>query len=215
MAEILLYDEIGENWWSGGGISASKFVQMLAAAGTAEPLTVRINSPGGDVFEAVAIYNALKAHPVQKTIVIDGLAASAASFIAMAGDKIIAHEGSMIMIHMPWAGVTGTADDMRKVADLLDKVVNDSNIPIYSGRTGQPADKIKEWLAAETWFSAAEAVANGFADEVDPVKAIAPPKTPTERYRKKWQKAPAALAKLESNWELDLAEMELDLAMAI
>lgn len=184
MAEILLYDAIGNYF---GEFSAKGFATALAAVPRSERITLRINSPGGDVFEALAIYNQAKNHAGGVDVVIDGLAASAASLIAMVGQRITIAEGAMLMIHLPWAGAVGTAEDMRRVAELLDKIVEDSNLPIYAGRTGQTPEQIRDWLIAETWLSAAEAVQFGFADAIDPVTAKPAPAAATERLAANWK----------------------------
>lgn len=162
-AEILIYEEIGQSWWNDSGVGAKQFAENLKALGDVKVLNVRINSPGGDVFEGNAIKTQLEQHPAVKNVFIDGLAASAASYIAMAGDRIEVSRNAMIMIHSASGGVLGNAEDMRKMADLLEKI--DGNIvDMYHRRTGQTVDKIQEWMAAETWFTADEAVQHGFAD---------------------------------------------------
>jgi ATP-dependent protease ClpP protease subunit len=167
-AEILIYEEIGESWWSGSGISAKRFAEDLKALGDGiETLNVRINSPGGDVFDGAAIKTQLEQHPATVNVFIDGLAASAASYIAMAGKTIQISDNALFMIHNAQGGVLGNAADMRQMADLLDKI--DSTIAaMYTRRTKQPDAKIKDWMAAETWFNAEEAVKYGFADAIMP-----------------------------------------------
>jgi ATP-dependent Clp protease protease subunit len=129
-------------------------------------ITVRINSGGGDVFAGVAIHSMLKRHQANVTVYIDGLAASIASIIAMAGDKVIMPKGSMMMIHNPWSFTGGDANDFRKMADTLD-AIRDSMIPIYADKTGMTSEEIIALLDAETWLSAEEAVEMGFATEVE------------------------------------------------
>jgi ATP-dependent Clp protease protease subunit len=136
-------------------------------------LRVYINSPGGDVFDGVAIYNAIKRHPGKKTVCIDGIAASAASMIAMAGDDINIANNGMMMIHQAWGYALGNADDMRETADLLDKITNTSVLESYA-RTGLDREKLSALMKAETWMTADEAIEHGFADrkyEADDVKA--------------------------------------------
>lgn len=162
-AEILIYEEIGQNWWSESGVGAKQFASDLKALGDVKVLNIRINSPGGDVFEGNAIKTQLEQHPAVKNVFIDGLAASAASYIAMAGNHIEISKNALFMIHNASGGVLGNAEDMRKMADLLQKI--DGNIAdMYARRTSKPLDKIQEWMSAETWFSADEAVEHGFAD---------------------------------------------------
>jgi ATP-dependent Clp protease, protease subunit len=165
-AEIVIFDEIGT-----GGISAKAFNDQLKALGDVQSITLRINSPGGDVFDGTAIYNMLKRHPARVEVTVDGIAASIASVIAMAGDRIIMPENSMLMIHNPWGGVIGEADDMRDMAEALEKI----KVSILSAyrRSGKSDEKISALMDAETWLSAQEAVAAGFADEMIPAVKVA------------------------------------------
>jgi ATP-dependent protease ClpP protease subunit len=164
-AEILIYEEIGQNWWSESGIGAKQFAEDLKALGPVKVLNIRINSPGGDVFEGSAIKTQLENHPATKNVFIDGLAASAASYIAMAGNRIEISPNAMFMIHNASGGVLGNAEDMRKMAGLLEKI--DGTIAeMYQRRTNAALSDIQDWMKAETWFTAEEAVKNGFADAV-------------------------------------------------
>jgi len=163
-AEILIYDEIGADPWTGTGIGADDFVRDLRAI-KAPHIDVRINSVGGSVFDGNAIYNALARHPAHIDVYIDGIAASIASVIAMAGERIHIAANAFIMIHNPQGMVWGEAADMRKMADTLD-TIRGWLIGTYARRTGQPAEKIEAWMDAETWFDAEEAVEFGFADEI-------------------------------------------------
>lgn len=166
--EIIIYDEIGA--W---GITARQFAQELRALGDVRQLDVRIHSPGGDVFEGIAIYNILKAHPAHVDVWIDGLAASMASVIAMAGNVVHMPANAMMMIHKPWGAQGGEADDMRKYADLLDKVEG-TLVQAYAEKSGKPADEIHALLKAVTWMDGSEAVAAGFADQItEPLQAAA------------------------------------------
>lgn len=158
-AEILIYEEIG-----GWGISARRFANDLKALGDISHIDLRIHSPGGDVFEGMAIYNLLDSHPATVTVHIDGLAASMASVIAMAGDTVLMPENAMMMVHKPWGIQGGDADEMRRYADLLDKV-EDNLVSAYVKKTGKSADEIKALLKEETWMGGREAVAAGFADQ--------------------------------------------------
>lgn len=185
-AEILIYDAIGGL----DGITAKQFAKDLKALGSPKQLTLRINSPGGDVFDAAAIYNQLKRHSARKVVTIDGLAASAASVIAMAGDEIVMPENSMMMIHDPMGVVIGGAQDMRDFAEALDKV-KDTLVAAYR-RCGQDDKDIARMMAAETWLTAAEAVAAGLADRTaEPVKAAAAHDLGRFRYRHPPQPSPA------------------------
>lgn len=167
-AEILIYDEIG--YW---GITAKKFVSDLKDISGATSINLRINSPGGDVFDGIAIYNALKGLGIPITTYIDGLAASMASVIAMVGNPVIMPENAMMMVHKPWGASSGDANAMRDYADLLDKVES-VLIPAYTAKTGKSHDEIAALLEEETWLSGAECVAHGFADQlIESVRAMA------------------------------------------
>lgn len=162
--EIYLYGQIGQNFW-GDGISAKMFADDLKKLGAVTTIDVRINSEGGDVFDGKAMYTLLNDHKAKVTVHIDGLAASAASFIAMAGDEIEIAEGAFVMIHDCMGGCMGRAEDMRAYADLLD-AANGSVVDVYVARTGNDAATIKKWMKAETWMNGADAVANKFADRM-------------------------------------------------
>lgn len=161
-AEVFIYDDIGASWW-GDGVTAKAFAADLKALGNRNRITVRINSGGGDVFDGLAIYNTLKGHPVHKVVQVDGLAASAASFIAMAGDEIRMGAGTFMMIHNARALAMGEAADMRRTADLLDSV-SAQLANIYAGRTRRSVEDIKRLMDAETWMDPEAALREGFAD---------------------------------------------------
>lgn len=167
-AEIWLYEEIG-GWV---GITAKKFAEDLKALGDLTKITLRINSPGGDVFDGNAIYNILKQHKARVEVFVDGLAASIASIVAMAGDEITIAENAMMMVHAPWTFAMGNADDLRKTIDMLDKVA-ETIVVTYSRRTKKDEKEIKDLMAAETWMTADEAIANGFADKTAEANQIA------------------------------------------
>ncbi|EMJ6503070.1 ClpP-like prohead protease/major capsid protein fusion protein [Klebsiella pneumoniae] len=161
-AEIYIYDEIG--YW---GVTARQFVNDLKALGDITHINLHINSPGGDVFDGIAIFNALKHHGAAITVHIDGLAASMASVIAMVGNPVIMPENTMMMIHKPWGFAGGDANDMRDYAELLDKVES-VLIPAYAAKTGKSSDEIAAMLEDETWMDGSECVELGFADQVTP-----------------------------------------------
>ena len=164
-AEILLYDFIGYDWWSDSGTTALSFKRNLDSLGDVKRLTVRINSPGGDVWDGMAIYNQLSQFPAETTVVIDGLAASVASVIAMAGDKIQAAEVSQLMIHDAWTIAMGNAQDLREMADVLSKI--DGQIAdTYAVRSGRPAAEFRELQNKDTYLTAQEALGLGLIDEV-------------------------------------------------
>ncbi len=160
VAELSIYDEIG--FW---GVSAQDFASQMKAI-TAPSITVHINSPGGDVFDGVAILNTLRSHPATVDVVVDGLAASAASFIAMAGDTVTMMPNSSMMIHDASGVCMGNTADMVSMADLLDKMSN--NIAsIYSARAGGSVNQWREVMRGEKWYTADEAVDAGLADRVE------------------------------------------------
>ena len=166
--EVLIYDEIGAY-----GVTAKGFLAELGALPDDAAIDLRLNSPGGSVFDAVAIYNALKRHAGEITVWIDGIAASAASYIAMAGDTIVMPENAFLMIHDPLGLVMGTAEEMRSTAEALDKVKG-SLIQGYAAKSGKPDDEIATLMAAETWLDAKDALDLGFIDRIaEPVKLTA------------------------------------------
>lgn len=179
-AEILIYDPIGANWF-GDGFTAKRFVKDLEDLGDIKDILVRINSPGGEVFDGFAIYNALKNHPAQIHVQIDGLAASIASVIAMAGDLVTMGTGAMIMIHDPWSLAVGDSKDMRGVAEMLDQV-KEGIIDAYAGRTGIDRAELATLMEAETWFTVDEALKNGFADERIGATELAAQPASTDRF---------------------------------
>jgi ATP-dependent protease ClpP protease subunit len=164
-AEVFIYGDIG-GWLD--GIDAKTFAKELAEMDVKQ-LDVRINSGGGYVFDGIAIYNAIARHPAHTTMHIEGIAASIASVIPMAGDEIKIYEGTRMMIHKPWSFAIGDADDMRKEGDILDALQSDI-LDLYEARTGKERKDLTKWMDAETWFSAKEAVDKGFADEMVPAK---------------------------------------------
>ena len=167
-AEVLIYDEIGAY-----GVTAKGFLAELGAMANDAAIDLRLNSPGGSVFDAVAIFNALKRHSGEITVWIDGIAASAASYIAMAGDSVVMPQNAFLMIHDPSGLVMGTAEDMRSTAEALDKVKG-SLIQGYAAKSGKPDGEIAALMAAETWLDAEEALALGLIDRIaEPVKLAA------------------------------------------
>lgn len=157
-ATIFLYDAIGD--WL--GISAEQFVRDVNDLSVSNIL-LRINSPGGDVFDARAMHTALRQHKAKVTTQIDGLAASAATTVALAGDRVEMVEGGFFMIHNAWSLVMGNAAEMREFADVLEKV--DGSIRRdYAAKTGLDDAAVGDFMAAETWFDSAEALEHGFVD---------------------------------------------------
>jgi ATP-dependent protease ClpP protease subunit len=169
--ELLLYGDIGEGWWAEN--NAKDFIRDIKALGAITELVVRINSIGGDVFAGMAIYNYLRSLKTHKTVIVDGLAASIASVVAMAGDKIICPANGMMMVHNPWSFSMGDGEEMRKTAELLDKL-RIQMAGVYVARTGLEESVILGMMDSETWMTGDEAVESGFADEVgEPVEAAA------------------------------------------
>lgn len=159
---ISIYDAIGVDWWTGEGTTAKRIAGALRAIGK-NPVTVNINSYGGDMFEGLAIYNLLREHPAEVTVRVMAVAASAASIIAMAGDRIEMGLGSFIMIHNSWGGVVGNQHDMRAAAELFaefDGAMSD----IYAARSGADATDILALMEKDTWMRPATAIEMGFAD---------------------------------------------------
>ena len=159
---ITMFEVVGEDWWTGGGVTAKKVAAQLRAIGN-RPVEVQINSPGGDMFEGLAIYNVLREHPQAITVKVMGMAASAASIIAMAGDTVEIGAASFLMIHKCWVVAQGNEDDMREVADFLapfDRAMSE----VYAQRSGKTAAECLGWMKAETYMSGADAIERGFAD---------------------------------------------------
>ncbi len=164
VAEIWIYADIGESWWE-ETVSAKTLCREIAALQVGQ-ITVRINSYGGSVSDGIAIYNALKHHPAQVTTCVDGIAASVASLIAQAGDRREVAENAQLMVHAPWTMAAGNAPELRAAADMLDSWAT-SMAQTYSRASGMPADDVlAQWLdGTDHWFTAAQAVAAGLADE--------------------------------------------------
>lgn len=166
--EIFLYDaivssEIEAEYW--GGVAPETFVKAVYAVDKSATIHLRINSPGGSVFAARSMEQALRDHKGKVVVHIDGLAASAATFIAMAGDEVIMGKGALFMIHRAWTGLWGNAEGLRKEADLLDKI-DGTLADTYAEKTGKSVEQVAEWMAKETWFTAAEALDAGFATSI-------------------------------------------------
>jgi len=159
---ISILDVIGEDWWTGGGVTSKRVAAALRAIGDQE-VFVDLNSPGGDFFEGVAIYNALRAHPHKVTVRILGLAASAASVIAMAGDDIEIGKAGFIMVHNAWVVAVGNRHDMAAAAETLTPF-DDAMASVYADRSGAKKAKAAEWMDNETWFNGEQAVEAGLAD---------------------------------------------------
>jgi ATP-dependent protease ClpP protease subunit len=209
-AEVAIYDEIGAF-----GVTAKAFLAELGAIPDEVPITLRINSPGGSVFDAVAIHNALMRHPAGVTAWIDGIAASAASYVAMAAGEVVMPENAFLMVHDPTGMALGTADDMRAMAEALEKIKT-SLVAGYAAKSGRPDAEIAELMRKETWLDAAEAVELGFADRLaEPVRIAA--RFDVGRFRnappqlvEAVETAPDELAEEESGREETVGEAEPD-----
>jgi ATP-dependent protease ClpP protease subunit len=163
--DIFIYDQIGDGFF-GDGLTAQDIVIQLKNLNTRR-LNVRVNSPGGDVFDGFAIYEALNRHPAEVTVYIDGLAASIASVIAMAGKRIVIAETGRVMIHNVTTVAWGTAAELRKQADICDQLTQ-TIISVYEARTGADRATLARWMDEETWFDADQALGKKFADEKGP-----------------------------------------------
>lgn len=187
-AEILIYEDVGAGWF--GGVSAKQFADDLKELGDVTQIDVRINSYGGDVFDGLAMYNQLVQHKARITTHVDGVAASIASVIAMAGDEIHIAESGWLMIHDAWGMAIGNAADLRRQADLMDSV-SEQLAGVYVARSGQPAEQVRAWMAEETWFNAGEAIDNKFATAMSENLRVA---AHAAFDRSRFRNAPAALS---------------------
>jgi ATP-dependent Clp protease protease subunit len=160
-AELVLYGEIGEDFF-GEGITAQRVSDALKEYGDVEQLDVRINSMGGSVFDGVAIYNRIKQLGANTTVYIDGLAASIASIIAMAGNEIIISDGSLMMIHSPMTMTFGNAQEHENSIEVLD-TIEEEMIGIYARKTKLSRSELRQMLKAETWINSEDAIEMGFA----------------------------------------------------
>lgn len=161
---ISILDVIGNDYWTGGGVTARRIAAALRGIGDKDVI-VDINSPGGDMFEGIAIYNQLRAHKGRVTVRVLGMAASAASIIAMAGDNIEIGAASFFMIHNCWVLAAGNRNDLAAVAEHL-KPFDDAMAGVYAAKSGQDVDDIATWMDAEKWIGGKEAVELGFATDL-------------------------------------------------
>jgi len=159
-ASVSIYEQIGASW-DGSGFTASRMGAILRNIG-ARDVTVNVNSPGGDFFEGVAIYNLLRQHKAKVTIQVMGLAASAASVIAMAGDEILMGDGAFLMIHNAWAVGVGNRHDFKAASEQL-APFDQAMAEVYAARSGKSVEEAAEMMDKETWIGAAQAVKDGFA----------------------------------------------------
>lgn len=160
---LTIYGDIGESWWY-DSTSAADIDRALKEVKTAN-ITVRLNSPGGDAFDGITIYNRLKDHEAKVKIIVDGWACSAASIIAMAADELIMNTGAMMMVHEAWTIVAGSKTDMQNTVNMMTKL-DDSLLDIYMTKAKCTRDEMKQFVESETWFTASEAIELGFATDV-------------------------------------------------
>jgi ATP-dependent Clp protease protease subunit len=168
---VSILDVIGEDWWTGGGITAKRVAGALRAIGRRD-VVVHVNSPGGDYFEGLAIYNLLREHPARVTVRVLGLAASAASVIAMAGDEVEIARAGFLMIHNTWVVAVGDRHGLREAADWL-APFDATAADIYAARSGLETAEIAKMMDRETWIGGTDAVARGFADALLPSDSVA------------------------------------------
>lgn len=172
--ELYIYGVITSYKWDESDTTAQSFKNELEALGDIDTLNVYINSPGGSVFQGQAIHTILKRHKAAVNVHIDGIAASIASVIAMAGDKVYMPKNAMMMIHKPWNVIAGNANALRKAADALDKI-EESVVEAYLSKTGDAVsqEKLSQMLDDETWLTAQECLEYGLCDEVVEAKEVA------------------------------------------
>ena len=161
---ISVYDVIGQDYWTGDGVTSRRVAGALRHLG-AGPVTVNINSPGGDMFEGLAIYNLLREHQGEVTVKVLGLAASAASIIAMAGDTVQIARAGFLMIHNAWIVAAGNRHEMREYAEMLEPF-DSAMADIYAARTGSKTDDMQRLMDSESWINGSAAIEQGFADEL-------------------------------------------------
>lgn len=162
----LYVDDVIDSWGGFWGISAKEFNEALAELGDVDEINLHINSPGGEVYEGIAILNSLRRHPATVTAIVDGLAASAASFIAVGVDKTVMAPNTELMIHDAWGITVGPEAEMHREGERLGKL-SDNIASMYADKAGGNAADWRAAMIAETWYSADEAVTAGLADEVE------------------------------------------------
>ncbi len=166
IGEVYIYGEIDDFKWWGDEVTPTDIKEELEKLKDVNEVNVYVNSPGGGVFAGVAIYNELKRINKPVTSYIDGIAASIASLVVLAADRVVMPSNAMIMIHNPWSVIAGNATELRDMADKLDKITDSTLLTTYQTKTGLSEERIKNMLDAETWLSGKEAVELGFADEL-------------------------------------------------
>ena len=194
--EISIFDEIGMY-----GISAKQFISDLKAIPANDKIVLKIHSPGGEVFDGNAIFNALQRRG-NVEVQIEGLAASMATVISLAGMPVKMAENGFYMIHNPWGVAMGDAAELRDQAELLDKI-RSNMVGAYAAKSGQDPEQIQEWMDAETWFTAAEALSAGFIDEITDTLALAASSNKFARMAK-FKNAPANLTAQPHRMEIEI-----------
>ncbi|EER75664.1 head maturation protease, ClpP-related [Weissella paramesenteroides] len=190
VAEIHIDGEIvSEKLWD-SDVSATDFRDSLKELGPVKTINMSINSPGGSVFDGIAIYNMLKKNPATVNVTVEGLAASIASVIAMAGDTLTMDTGSMLMIHNPFTMAVGNASELREMADTLDQI-RESSVNIYHEKTGIDKEAIKSVMDNETWLTADEAITAGWADQKNERPAVM--QSISQRYSDMYEHVPEFL----------------------
>jgi ATP-dependent Clp endopeptidase proteolytic subunit ClpP len=205
--EISIFDEIGYY-----GVSAKQFIGDLKRVPADHEIVLKIHSPGGEVFDGNAIFNALKRHPGGVTVQIEGLAASMATVISLAGAPVKMAANGFYMIHNPWGVAMGDADEMRDQAALLEKI-REGMIAAYASKSGQEPEQIAAWMDAETWFSAEEAQAAGFVDEVTDSLALAASANKFSRLGK-FRNAPSDLTARSVDMDQEVKPSEEEVVIA-
>lgn len=193
IGELYLYDEINMYF----GITPTAVTDALKALGSVDELHVYIDSPGGNVFAGITIHNLLKRFEAKKIVFIDGIAASIASYVVMAGDEVRIASNGRMMIHDAWGYVAGNARELRAIADKLDSVTGTIR-EAYVARTGRPDSEVKAWMEDETWMTASEALANGFADSIEEMTAAKVEDNTSALYAK-YRNTPADVQKRASS----------------
>lgn len=186
--ELHFYGDISSRSWDGDEVTPQAFQRELDSFKDTEKMKIYINSGGGDVYAGLAIYNMIKRAPQETTVYVDGIAASAASVIAMAADKIVMPKNAMMMIHNAWTFAGGNANKLRETVSKLERI-DGTLAQIYSDRTGIDTETIRAMMDKETWMNGDEAVAQRFADEVEAnkrFKACAE----MDEYKAQWENAP-------------------------
>jgi ATP-dependent Clp protease protease subunit len=186
-ADVYIYEDVGAGWF--GGVTAKQFADDLKAIGDVTTINLRINSAGGDVFDGLAIYRLLVDHKAKVVTYVDGLAASIASVIAMAGSEINISEAGFMMIHDAWGLCMGNSADMQRMCDLLN-TTSGSIADVYVARTKNTMADVRKWMADETWFTGKDAVENGFSENLVANMKVAARVDPEKH---KFKRAPTAI----------------------